>query len=207
MTLGPPSVIGMTNRAAPAPIAPGNRLGFPVPGTGYVVTLVNSSRPGADVWKVVTTVGNGFQVDAYTATFDDEAVARAEARRLCRELHAATHDGGPRPATLDEARNARQAAAQARTAADVKLTPAAKGTQTHVSKPGAELLGRMVAAGGSIRRSKDATLPQLTALARRGFVELDGQAYRPTGATILRAGRIAHEGATGADQLTYALSA
>ncbi len=196
----------------PAPIAPGTTKAFPIPGTSYVVAVVNNSRgPHTPVWKVITTYGNGQQLDAYTMTYDNEDIARHEARRLCHEFHAHLVHGAARPATLDETRNARLDAEAAPT---VKLAPAAKGTAVKVTDPGMQALDYAIAAGGFIRRGGhegEAPLPVLNALAKRGHVELvielHGRRKVTVGARITRAGRIAHLRANGGHLATYALSA
>ncbi len=197
----------MTRTAAP--IAPGAELAFAIPGTTYVVTVVNNSRGATPIWKVCTTVGNGFQVDAYTMTYADEHLARAEARRLCREFHAHLVHGAARPATLDETRNARLAEA----APVVKLAPAAKGTTTKVSDAGLAAMEIAIFTGYVKRGGHEGEAPinVLNARARRDHleldVEMDGRRKVVKGARITWAGRVAHLRETGADRLDYALSA
>lgn len=99
----------MTTTKTPAPIAPGTRLPYRIEGTSYVVTVGNNSRGTTPIWKIVTTAGStGRLVEAYTKTYNCETTARGEARRLCKELYAEAHLGGPRPATLDQAAEARE---------------------------------------------------------------------------------------------------
>jgi hypothetical protein len=75
----------------PAPIAPGNRHPFPVPGTfgRTVVTLENNSRPGCEHWNVVVTI-DGHYIDASSRPFATEAAARDHARKTVRHYYTET---------------------------------------------------------------------------------------------------------------------
>ncbi len=79
-----------TTSTAKAPIAPGNRKPFSVPGTfgRTVVTLANNSVGTREHWNVEVTVG-GAWVDATSRPFATEDEARTYARRMVREYHAA----------------------------------------------------------------------------------------------------------------------
>lgn len=70
----------------------------------------------------------------------------------------------------------------------VKLAPAARGTQTHMTPAEAGLILAVLTAGtahiGRGRGDHKASIDSLKAMARRGFVQLAGPPFRPTGARI-----------------------
>ncbi len=83
----------MTTTTAKAPIAPGQRKPFEVPGTfgRVVVTLANNSVGTRQHWNVIVTSGGAF-IDATSRPFDNEDDARDHARRMVRHYHTEAVD-------------------------------------------------------------------------------------------------------------------
>lgn len=99
--------------------------------------------------------------DELLKSFQNEAEARAYARNLVVGLREIDNlVGGETPAKPT-----------------IRLFSAAKGTQTKISESQKRILTAAVRSGGYIRRKRDscgeATVTQLTALARRGYIDLD----------------------------------
>lgn len=99
--------------------------------------------------------------DEIVKSFSDEVEARAYARNLViglREIEDLVGEETPAKPT-------------------VRLFPAAKGTQTKISDSQRRLLVATARNGGYVHRKRDgfgdATVTQLTALARRGYIDLD----------------------------------
>lgn len=180
------TVMGMTNRAA-AP-APGTRRR--VQAGAYVITV--NAHPSGAFSVHIEDAATGAEHDHLRRSWPTWEQARAMARNAYRHFI--------RGGSVD-------------LPAEVKLAPAAKGTATKVTDPGlvaleVAIFDGYLRRGGGIGR---ASVTLLKALAKRGHVdlvvEMQGRRKVIVGARITRAGRIAHLRATGADRLTYVLSA
>jgi hypothetical protein len=168
---------------------------------GYVLSL--AAHPGGvHSLHVTPAILGAAEIDALRATFPSRDEALAAKRNAWRFLAS----GGRIVANGD--------GTVSLVAPTVKLAPPAASTATKVSDPGLLALQRAVCAGGYIARGGhdgEAPVKVLQALAKRGHVDLDVQLHGRrkvvAGARISRAGRIVLLRATGADRLTYALSA
>ncbi len=180
---------------------------------GYELTL--AAVPGGFVVSVATAGTGGLPVGGAEIpalrTFHTDRDAALQAKRNAYRFFFA---GGRIETRADGTVELIPAAAVPAPRAEVKLAPAAKSTQTKVSDPGLQALDYAIAAGGYIRRGGhegEASVTLLKSLAKRGHVALDVQLHGRrkvvAGATVTRAGRIAHLRANGGHLLTYALSA
>jgi hypothetical protein len=125
----------------------------------------------ANVYRV-EVLGSGpvaRPVDDLTASWETAEDAFAHADGLA-ELYRAELYRAERPATIAEVLP---------TGTHRQVRPTMAGAQlADVTEPQARILAVAYAMGGTVRRSKDATDPQLRALARKGLVTLNYEAGR-----------------------------
>lgn len=191
-----------TSQQTKAPIAVGGSQAAVV---GPVIIRLAHTRTGIYT-LTVEYASTGAQIDSLRRTGGEDDM-RGAARNAYRYFST-----GGRVVEIDgDARLIPSMGAPARDTNQTRLTPAAKGTQTKISDPQIALVGWALAyTSGHIGRGSGdgkATVRQLFALARRGFLALEGPTNRPTGGTVTPAGHLAWLRAAGLHHTPLTLAA
>ena len=162
------------------PLAIDETLPYTTPNGRVTVTI---QRIRHDVYTV-TTVQGGLRVDANSGSYDNEQTARLVARGYAELYRAENPADEPNPLTVLAGLGRHR-----------QVRPTMAGA--HLAKPSEaamRILRAALANGGTVDRSKSATIVQLKALARKGLVSLNyapGIAARKliVSATLTDAGR------------------